>query len=262
MKKLFKKIFDIITVKVYRNQVLRNHENLSKDIKFLNTQLFLQHPVLLIDKIKIYLPLFYVDHIQKIIFESRNYYEIQTLDYLKSKYGTFDTILDIGSNIGNHMLYYCDKLGAKQIHCFEPNQFNYNILQKNIKLNNLQNKVFLYKKAVGAKAAKGSEKNFTYENTGMNVVEILTEESTVDDAIDIVTIDSFHFAGVDFIKIDVEGFEMEVLQGAKQALQSSNAVVLIEVFDNNKQQVDTFMHSLGYKELISLEDYNVIYTKR
>lgn len=262
MKRFFKKIFDIITVKVYRNQVIRYHENLDKNIQFLNTQLFLQNPILLINHVKIFIPLFYVDHIQKLIFNSRNFYELTTLEFLKNKYQTFGTVLEIGANIGNHMLYYCSHMEAKAVHCFEPNQFNYNILQKNVELNNLSNRVYLYKKAAGETYGKGIEKNFSQANTGMNRVERIPDESkSGDDVIEIVSIDSFQFSQVDFIKIDVEGFEMDVLKGARQTLQSSNAVLLIEVFKNNKAGVDEFMQSVGYTELITLEEYNVIYAK-
>ena len=261
MKKFFKKIYDIITVKVYRNQVIRYHESLAADIKFLNTQLFLQNPVLLIGQIKIYLPLFYIDHIQKIIFQSRNFYEIETLNLLKKQYKSFNNILEIGANIGNHMLYYCSRLDAKAVHCFEPNSLNFENLQKNVALNNLEDRVFLYKKAAGDAMGRGREKNFSLANTGMNAVEKLDDTAGDNTGIEIVTIDSFHFSNLNFIKIDVEGFELEVLKGARQTLQVCNPVVMVEVFENNKPKVDEWMHSLGYKEVLTIEAYNIIYAK-
>lgn len=261
MKKFLKKIFDIITVKVYRNQVIRYHESLAADIKFLNTQLFLQNPVLLIGDLKIYLPLFYIDHIQKIIFQNRNFYEIDTLNLLKKQYQSFSNILEVGANIGNHMLFYCSQLNAKAVHCFEPNSLNFENLQKNVVLNKLEDRVFLYKKAAGEAMGRGREKNFTLANTGMNAVERMDDATGDNAGIEIVTIDSFQFSQLDFIKIDVEGFELEVLKGARQTLQACNPVVMVEVFEKNKPQVDDWMLSLGYKEVLTIEEYNIIYAK-
>jgi FkbM family methyltransferase len=54
------------------------------------------------------------------------------------------------------------------------------------------------------------------------------------------------FTHLDFIKIDVEGHELEVLKGASNLLNNNNAVALIEVTQNRDQIVE-FMSNLGYK---------------
>jgi FkbM family methyltransferase len=59
-------------------------------------------------------------------------------------------------------------------------------------------------------------------------------------------LDAFDLEGVAFIKIDVEGHEIEVLDGALQTLQRNRPVVLIEVKERNRETVLALFTSLGY----------------
>ena len=262
IRKGIKRIYDILTLKDYRAEIVRNQQKQVQATTLLYEQLFSNNPVLVLSGVKIFLPLFYSDHIQKIIFSNRDFYEKETLLYLKSKYGSFAHILDIGSNIGNHMLFFCSHLQAKKVYCFEPNQYNFNVLSRNVELNNLEKTVMLHKVAAGSKTGKGVEKNFTLMNTGINRVETVTEENIAETQVDIVCIDDYGYGNIDFVKIDVEGFELEVLKGAAQTLQRSNAVVMIEVFEENQELVDEIMLAFNYTKTVTLEDFNIIYEKR
>lgn len=257
---MFRKLYDLLTLKPYRAELTANQKKQTEEIRRLYDQLFLSNPVLVVQDVQMYLPLFYTDHIQKLIYRDRNFYEWETLYYLQNKYGSFERILDIGSNIGNHMLYYCSKMNAKQVDCFEPNMFNYHTLLKNIELNHLQQTVTAHNTALGAQAGIAVQKDFSTANTGMNRIETVSNNAT--GAIPLKPLDAFGFSKIDFIKIDVEGFEADVLKGAVQTLQQSNAVVLIEVFDSNKPLVDELMLSCGYAHTHTIENYNCIYERR
>jgi FkbM family methyltransferase len=65
-------------------------------------------------------------------------------------------------------------------------------------------------------------------------------------SVSIETLDSYHLADVDFIKIDVEGHELEVLRGARRTLQDCSPVVLIEVKEANLEAVTDFLKGIGY----------------
>ena len=248
------RFFQRLSLKTYREDIKQNQLKLIEEIKLLHQQLFLNNPVLIVQNVKMYLPLFYVDHIQKIIYNDRNFYEIETLEYLQGRYGNFKNILDIGSNIGNHMLFYCSKMQAQRVICFEPNDFNHSVLIKNIELNNLQQIVTVHNCALGETAGKGVQKDFTLMNTGMNRIE--TDQQG---AIDIKRLDDFGYSNIDFVKIDVEGFEVEVLKGAGETITRCKPVVMIEVFEINRSEVEALMEGYGYKKFITLEDYNNIY---
>lgn len=257
---MFKRFFHRLSLKTYREDIRQNQLKLIEEIKELHQQLFVSNPVLVVQNVKMYLPLFYVDHIQKGIYQSRNFYEIETLEFLRLHYKSFDHVVDIGTNIGNHMLYYCSNLSAKSVICFEPNTFNRSTLQKNIELNYLEKQVTVYPFAIGEVAGKGVQTNFSFGNTGMNRVDKVSGETTSStDSIDIRSLDSFHLQAVDFMKIDVEGFEADVLKGSAATIQRCKPVVMIEVFESNRPEVDALMQAYGYRCFITLEEYNSIY---
>ena len=71
------------------------------------------------------------------------------------------------------------------------------------------------------------------------------------------TLDSFAIQDVSFIKMDVEGHELEVLRGAVKTLRASRPVVLVEVKDTNVGAVSSFFRELDYDE-IPLDDGTVL----
>jgi len=72
-------------------------------------------------------------------------------------------------------------------------------------------------------------------------------------AVKIATLDSFQLAGVSFIKIDVEGHELRVLEGARQTLAASRPTVLVEIKDENREAVFRFFSEMKYAQR-TLED--------
>jgi FkbM family methyltransferase len=253
-----RKIFHKLTLKQYRDQILYENKQQQKLLYHIKEYLFLNNPIQIVGIVKMYLPLFYVDHIQKIIYNSRDFYEIESLTFLKLHYKQFDTVIDIGTNIGNHMLYWCSELEAKKVVCFEPNDFNRSVLQKNIELNYLASTVTVHSCALGAESGKGIQRNFSLSNTGMNRVDKVSDASTAN-ITEIKKLDDFTFDQIQFIKIDVEGFELDVLKGAAGTLTKYKPVVMIEVFDNSRQELDSLMQQYGYRSFITLEQYNTIY---
>jgi len=249
-----------MTLKPFRMQLLNELEENKQAVNGLRDQMFIENPVALIRNTKMYLPLFYVDHIQKIIFQTRDFYEIETLTFLQLHYKTFDYVIDIGGNIGNHVLYYCSCMDAKLVYCFEPNEFNRETLKKNVELNNLTSIVEIYPIALGSHAGKGVQEAFTFKNTGMNRVNKIEEGDKYENTVEIKPLDEFDIQRVNFIKIDVEGFELDVLKGSEQTIKRCKPVILVEVFENNRLQIDEIMVNYGYNKLITLGEFNCLYT--
>jgi FkbM family methyltransferase len=254
---MINKIWGKITFKAFRNYVLDNQARQWAEIKKIQDQIFLSNPIMVLGNLKIYLPLFYVDHIQKTIYQTGNFYEITTLQFLKHTYKRFNNCIDIGTNIGNHALFYCAYLSTTKVYAFEPNLANRNNLLKNIELNHLENKIEVYDKAIGDAAGKGVQKDFSLANTGMNRIE-KTVDAT-ENTIDIVTLDSYAFQSIDFIKIDVEGFEVPVLLGSKATILKNKPVIMIEVFEKNIDIVNEIMKELNYKLKYTIEEHNLIF---
>ena len=258
IKKWLKRIYGVLTLKPYRDEVIANQLKQLRLSEKIYEQLFLNNPVLVLNGVKFYLPLFYIDHLQKIIFQNRDFYEKETLNYLKTNFGQFETIVDAGANIGNHVLFFCSQMKAKKVYCFEPNHYTSSVLAKNVELNDLDKIVEIHKSALGEKKGQGIQQGFSLSNTGMN--RIASGGDTMEgNTAEIVCLDDFNYAKIDFIKIDVEGFELSVLKGAEKTILRTHPVIMIEVFDENKMIIDDIMRSYGYRKSVTLEEFNCIY---
>lgn len=168
-------------------------------------------------------------------------------------------IIDIGVNIGATLLNFAKICPGGSVIGFEPDAKNLLKAEKNLRLNAFEN-VKIIRKGLGAEAAKVKLFKVNQANQGMN--RILNEADLEGDfefeEIEIVRFDDFakenSFERIDLIKIDVEGYEMKVLQGAEESLTKYSPVLFIELDDDNlKAQNDSaqalilFLERLGYE---------------
>jgi hypothetical protein len=68
-------------------------------------------------------------------------------------------------------------------------------------------------------------------------------------SVPLITIDSLELNRLDFIKIDVEGMEEEVLDGAKESIMKNHPIMLIETIKSNKNNINKFLEIKGYRFL-------------
>ena len=204
-----------------------------------------------------YVPNYPLDYVQNIIVESENYYEIEILKELSNYLCENAIIFDIGANIGNHTLFFGIEKKAAKIHAFEPIPQTFSILKKNIELNNLSDIVLAYNVALSNEDSKASIKSFMMSDCGSTQ---LCKNTNGD--INTVTLDLMKFENlerVDFVKIDTEGYEFFILQGAKEFLTKYRPIIFIEIFDENRQKVDQLLSELKYNCIKKLGEDNYIY---
>jgi len=116
-----------------------------------------------------------------------------------------DIVVDIGANIGFYTLFFSSLVGKTgKIIAFEPEPRNFEILKKNIEINYLDN-VTLYEKAVGSKNCKIKMK--TSNSIGSHQISISGNLE-----IDCIRLDDY-ITNVNFVKMDAEGYEIEILKG-------------------------------------------------
>jgi FkbM family methyltransferase len=169
-------------------------------------------------------------------------------------------ILDIGANSGIYTILSAIANPGSNVHSFEPNGFNFVRLKKNVAINQLNN-VTLNENAVGN---ANSSLQFTVP-VDQNVISDTSSASagfsqgtydgkmkwqTVE--VQQVTIDSYcalhKIPKVDLVKIDVEGFDEEVFQGATETILKDRPVIFCEIFfDAPKQErFRNFLQKINY----------------
>jgi FkbM family methyltransferase len=138
-----------------------------------------------------------------------------------------DSFADIGANVGSYTVLASGYVGAKTI-SFEPVPETFRRLQKNIKLNQIEERVKAYN--IGISAQKNNL-FFTSSNDTTNHVISVAENNIKQQTIEVAvtSIDEI-LKGEDIpllIKIDVEGFETEVITGMKQTLKNQKLKAII-----------------------------------
>jgi FkbM family methyltransferase len=165
--------------------------------------------------------------------------------------------VDIGAYLGIYSILAA-KLGCPRVLAFEPNSSNFVQLQKNLLLNNLGDSVESHRVAVGAESktvsmiTPGGRPN----SSGSQISDSPTGRELgsweIESDVDMVTLDSLlddETARISVIKIDAEGYELFVLQGATKTLKSQGPSILIELLNEEKKsEADDFLMTFGYSQ--------------
>lgn len=152
------------------------------------------------------------------------------------------TILDVGANIGYYSIMLAKHASVGMVYSFEPSSREHDLLLKNISINALQN-IKPFKQALGAKV--GTEKLFIDElNYGANSL-LETSHTRQFEQVNVSTIDEIiqreGATTVNLIKIDVEGWEYEVLKGAQKVIEQFRPLIFFESWKSYKQKYSTEM---------------------
>lgn len=143
-----------------------------------------------------------------------------------------DTVIDVGSNIGEMLLTFAKTVTPTgQVFGFEPDPANHAKCRRNISLNSCTH-VTLESLALGRGKATLNLVCVDERNRGMNRI-VQNEDSGT--RVRVLPLDQYvtekRLERIDLIKIDVEGFEMCVLEGARQSLERFRPRLFIEVCD-------------------------------
>lgn len=158
------------------------------------------------------------------------------------------TVIDIGGNLGYYTLLAASEVGERgAVHSIEPEPENYEILRRNVAVNGLD-QVSVYDEAIAGTTGTmpmyvTEESNwgtlFEWEEEKSNASEYMTEKmATATDeviSVDTTTLDAFvsenDIESVDAIRMDLEGFETEVIDGMNDLLAevTSPCWVFLEV---------------------------------
>ncbi len=166
------------------------------------------------------------------------------------------TILDVGANIGYFSILWRIKFPNSTIYAFEPMKDTFNTLKKNIAINNCEN-VFPLPFALSNKNKNG------YFYSSPEMISIASEKNVLDYKkaekipISFIKLDFFNIENIDFIKIDAEGSEFNILKGSIESFKKFNPIVVVElfeywdkVFEYHPDEVIEFLKELGYRSFL------------
>jgi FkbM family methyltransferase len=195
--------------------------------------------------VSFYLPDHERDHVQGLIAKGRSFYEADMLQHAATLLKPNDLVIDVGAYVGNHTVFFASICDAEVV-AFEPNPPSFAILDRNIALNGLQDRVTAYNKGLGRATAKAEVTCPSRTNQG-------SAELTLSDdgSVDVVALDDIPLPRAPrIIKIDVEGMEAEVLAGATKLIQDTHPLLYIETQSKAKlAHIFPLLRSWGYSIL-------------
>lgn len=153
------------------------------------------------------------------------------------------TFVDVGANVGNHSIVAARALGAARVVAFEPNPVASRILLTNIALNDLTDTIVHH--AIGLSDTDGSATAFE-PTTGLN----LGGTKLIRGLGDLVLKRGDDVLGgeeIGFIKIDVEGAELQALAGLEKTIAAQRPPMLVEVDDRNVEPFRSWLASMNYQ---------------
>jgi len=164
--------------------------------------------------------------------------------------------IDVGAHVG----YYTVRMArrCRRVVAFEPNPKNREVLLKNVELNGLGN-VTVHHYAAGESRYKA---RLWLAGSGSTLLEGYVTGESVE--VDVVPLDEV-VEHADIVKIDVEGYEWNVVQGAKSLLAKHKPVLVIEHHDfrhyktQSYPKIKQYLKDLGYVEIYLTTPHRLYY---
>ena len=183
-----------------------------------------------------------------------------------------DTIvLDIGANFGqlSILLSKCKK--DVEVYSFEASKYIFEILKKNVQINNAN--VKLFHNLVGNETEQelfikklNISKFNTYGSNMIEKTELRNENSLNIEKINSIKIDDIFFnKKISFMKIDVQGYDLEVLKGSKKTIIKQQMPIIFEYeedfakdFNYTFKNFESFIDEINYKISIQIDKSNYL----
>ena len=158
-----------------------------------------------------------------------------------------DIIVEVGANIGSHTVHLAQLVGEDgKVYAFEPQRLVFQLLAGNMAMNNLNN-VYCMQNCVADKhgVAKVPVLDVTkVQNWG----GLSLNEGYEGEDVETITLDSLNLSRCDFLKIDAEGMEEQVLKGAEHLIDTCQPIIYTEMDRADKNpEICALLWNKGYK---------------
>lgn len=176
-------------------------------------------------------------------FSNGRFFEIQELEFIADNVLPQSVILEVGANVGNHAIFYEKFMDPGKIILIEPNPGAIRLLKKNLELNNCT-KMDTSLLGIGAGKERG---RFFIRDVQMNNLGAAYLEANPYGDIEVAPLDELIHEKIDFIKIDVENMEMDLLEGTQGIVAAYRPDIFIEVMNKNISDFEVFLNKMGYR---------------
>jgi FkbM family methyltransferase len=171
------------------------------------------------------------DHIIGLMRKSNGIYERHVLERVRDRlFNQVGAAVDAGAFIGTHSVYFARCCDLQPVIAFEANAHTFPLLQENLVANAVANVVTALNLALGAVNGTAVLRSWDARNRGTTQVDYATpgdvRVTTIDEEVPKMLAEHERVA---LIKIDVEGAELEVLEGAAQTVEAHRPVLCVEV---------------------------------
>lgn len=191
-------------------------------------------------------------------------YEKAVKDYIYANRLHYDFFIDIGACMGEYCIWLA-KAGMPSI-AFEPVPDNFKALSKNVALNKLQKLVTVLPVGLGSKkhrayfdikpvltSASGIDRSYTGTETNVQIERL-------DDLLPQLPCGPEHRV---IMKLDVEGMEVEVLQGASEFIRKAKGIALVmEKTFSGEENIRNFLAGLGRFTYQDIDEVNMVAIKQ
>lgn len=180
------------------------------------------------------------------IYKQIPWYELILLQYLKN-FNKGGAYIDVGGNIGNHSVFFLNHCNSTKLYVFEPQDFCFEILKMNLEANTkkefILNKLAVWDKKTDLKLIRFE----SYNNIGMSSVEETDDDDADVKANSLDNLISLNET-VGLIKIDAEGVEPKILEGAINTIKLNNPIIICEASTTSEfEEINNILVPLGYK---------------
>ncbi|TIX68423.1 MAG: FkbM family methyltransferase [Mesorhizobium sp.] len=179
--------------------------------------------------------------------DGKGTYQFRKYDKARSHVKRFGHAVDIGAQIGLWSRVLA--LDFEHVTSFEPLPLHHACFERNVTSQN----VTLHRTAL---ADKASDVTICTPAATTGNSHVAGPGETSGQVVEARTLDSFGLTGIDFLKIDVEGFEYFILKGAEETIRREKPVIIVEQKPNNAERYGRGQHealallkSWGGKEL-------------
>ena len=190
-------------------------------------------------------------------------YEFMVLKKFQELVTQYNLFIDVGANIGTYSIIAA-KQGIRSI-AFEPILENFKSFEKNINLNHLNELIKPFNYGLSDKKALT---NFYYDPlkpgaSGINPIKRKGDMIEVRlKVFDEIVLKEMLEATNIFIKIDVEGMELEAIRGMRKTLNGSkHACLIIETKHAGEQYIKNLLNELGDFQFEKIDEFNMLATK-